>query len=560
MPGAATIAEIFVHIRQPLVRSVAMDSNGSDTVITSKIAPVTRFKSDFMICVSIGRGRHKRMIAEYEWIAQQGIKLVELRLDYLTRTVDLHRLLGDKHCQVIATCRRREDGGRWKGSEEDRLMLLRSAIASGVDYVDLEGDIAHTVPRYGRTKRIVSYHNFETTPDNLAELHSELARRDADVVKIATMANCVEDTFRMMELVKSSDVPTIGLCMGDLGTPTRILQGSWGSPLTFASIDSERTMAPGQVGWKEMLKVYDAENINADTKLFGVIADPVGHSYSPLIHNAGFKHQQLNNRYLPFRVPHEDLDFFMENCQRMGIKGLSVTIPHKEEVMEYLTEIEASAHEIGAVNTIVFDGDKRRGFNTDYRAAMDCLMESVEHDASSDEPLRGKTALLLGAGGVCRAIAWGLRQRGADIIVTGRSPARAEALAASVGGNAIAWEHRHDPEADILINGTPLGMYPNLDQSPYDGNQLRAETTVFETIYNPGQTLLVKLARQKGCKIVTGVDMFIRQAAYQYKLFTGKEPPISVMRQALARAVNPAQTWDATEAVNADQDGDDEES
>ena len=97
-------------------------------------------------------------------------------------------------------------------------------------------------------------------------------------------------------------------------------------------------MAPGQVGWKEMLRLYDADNINAETKLYGVIADPVGHSYSPLIHNVGFKHQQLNNRYLPFRVPPEDLDFFMDNCQRMGIKGLSVTIPHKEEVMDYLTE------------------------------------------------------------------------------------------------------------------------------------------------------------------------------------------------------------------------------
>lgn len=235
----------------------------------------------------------------------------------------------------------------------------------------------------------------------------------------------------------------------------------------------------------------------------------------------------------------------MDNCERMGLKGLSVTIPHKEAVMGLLTEIEPAAHEIGAVNTVVFEEDgARKGYNTDYRAAMDCLLEAIPHQSTERQPLLGKTALLLGAGGVCRAIAWALKDAGAEIIISGRSQDRADDLASAFGGSTLPWEKRHDIIPDILINGTPLGMFPKLDQSPYDGKRLDPDTIVFETIYNPGQTLLVKLARQAECQVITGVDMFIRQAEYQYKLFTHTKPPTELMQQALARAINPAQTWD----------------
>ncbi|MFP6650370.1 MAG: type I 3-dehydroquinate dehydratase, partial [Pirellulaceae bacterium] len=167
-----------------------------------------------MICVSIGRGRHKQVIFEHRHLVEQGAELVELRLDYIRRNVNFKRLLADRPCPVVATCRRTRDGGKWGGTEEQRLMMLRAAIADGVDYVDLEDDVADKIPRYGTTKRIISRHNFEETPDDLEGLHKHLASLDADIVKIATLAHNTHDYLRILRLVRDSTIPTIGIAMG----------------------------------------------------------------------------------------------------------------------------------------------------------------------------------------------------------------------------------------------------------------------------------------------------------------------------------------------------------
>ncbi len=137
-----------------------------------------------MICVTLGRARHKRMIAEHQHLVEQGAELVELRLDYIGRAVNLTRLLVDRPGPVVVTVRRREDGGRWMKSEEERLMLLRSSIAAGAEYVDIESDIADQIPRYGNTKRIISFHDVNETPKNLDEIHAAIAEKDADIVKM----------------------------------------------------------------------------------------------------------------------------------------------------------------------------------------------------------------------------------------------------------------------------------------------------------------------------------------------------------------------------------------
>lgn len=491
-----------------------------------------------MICVSIGRTRHKHTIAEHQFLAEQGVRLVELRLDYIGRSVNLSRLLDKRPCPVVVTCRRREDGGRWQRSEEERLMLLRGAIAMGVEYVDLEGDIAGTIPRYGQTKRIISHHDFIHTPDNLADLHRHLAAQEADIVKIATMANTVDDNLRMMDLARNAKIPTIAICMGDMGTPTRILAGRLGAPFTFATYSSDRTLAPGQLNWREMKDRYRYETLTPETQLFGVIADPVAHSHSPVIHNAALAHQEIDARYLPFRVPAEDLKTFIEACPELGIRGLSVTIPHKEATLDLMTRAEAAATGIGAVNTVIFDGNERLGYNTDYRAAMECLIAAVGARVDDEQPLQGKSALILGAGGVARAIGWGLHQKGASVTFTSRSE-RSQRLAEEIGGTTVPWGERHEPTTDLLINATPVGMHPDLDSTPYRGDELNPDTIVFETIYNPERTLLIKDARTAGCRTITGVEMFVRQAAYQYKLFTDREPPIELMREALKKATNP---------------------
>ena len=494
------------------------------------------FRDYSMICVSIGRGRHRHVIAEHRHLVEQGAKLVELRLDYIRGAVNLKRLLADRPCPVVIACRRERDGGKWPGSEEQRLMLLRTAIAEGVEYVDLEDDIAAQVPRYGKTKRIISLHDFRKTPDDLEVIHHRLAALNADIVKIATMANSPHDNVRMLRLVKNAPVPTIGLCMGDIGTPTRVLIGKFGAPFTYATFHHERVLAPGQLSYEQMRDIYRYDQINAETEVFGVVADPVGHSLSPLIHNAAFAQAKMNRLYLPFRVPREHLARFMDECEELDIRGLSVTIPHKEAVIEKLHQADGAVRGIGAANTVVFKDKQRFGYNTDYRAAMESLEEAVGGKDHAEDVLEGKACLVLGAGGVGKAIAYGLIRRNAQVTVTDGDANRSIQLSQKLGCKHVDWELRTAVPVDIVVNCTPIGMHPNVDDTPYAKTQMKPTMVIFDAVYNPENTLLIKEARSRYCKVVTGVDMFVRQACLQFTLFTGEEAPADLMREVIKRA------------------------
>jgi 3-dehydroquinate dehydratase/shikimate dehydrogenase len=495
-----------------------------------------------MICVSIARGRHRHVIAEHRHLVQQGAKLVELRLDYINGEVNLRRLLVERPSPVVITCRRERDGGKWGGSEEQRLMLLRSAIAEGVDYVDLEEDVASSIPRYGKTKRIISLHDFRRTPDDVEQIHARMTSLDPDVVKIATTANQPHDNVRMLTLVERSKVPTVGICMGDIGTPSRILAARFGAPFTFATFHHERTLAPGQLSFQQMVEIYHYDRIDRQTLVFGVIGDPIGQSLSPMVHNAAFRKAGINAVYVPFRVPREHLNQFLDDAPSLGIKGLSVTIPHKEAVLKKLTSTDPSMQGIGAVNTLLL-GENHQiiGHNTDHQAALDSLEEALaEHYGARRENLDDQKALVLGAGGAAKAIGFGLKRMGATVVIAGRTPQRAAQLADSLQCKTVDWNNRYSIQPDILVNCTPVGMHPNVDASPYDKHHLRPSMVVFDTVYNPENTLLVKDARSQSCTVVTGVEMFVRQACLQFQLFAGQEAPSDLMRDVLKRAIGPA--------------------
>lgn len=493
-----------------------------------------------MICVSIARGRHRHVIAEHRHLVEQGAKLVELRLDYIEGPVNVKRLLTDRPCPVVVTCRREQDGGRFSGTEAARLTLLRAAIAEGADYVDLEEDIAGEIPRYGKTRRIISHHDFRKMPDDLEAIHARLARLDANIVKVAVMANQPHDNLRILRLVEASEIPTVAFCMGDMGTPSRILCGRFGAPFTFATFHHERALAPGQLSYQQMTEIYHYDQIDRGTTVYAVVGDPVAQSLSPIVHNAALQHAGMNAVYLPFRVPREHLGQFLDDAQQLSIRGLSVTIPHKEAVLSKLSWLDPVAHGIGAVNTVLFRQDGLVGYNTDEAAAIGALVDALAADGLPPDELSRMKALVLGAGGAAMAIAFGLHRRGVEVVVAGRTPSRAHALAERLGCQAVGWENRYGVYPDILINCTPVGMHPDLDATPFDKQHLRASMLVFDSVYNPENTLLIKDARAQGCNVVTGVEMFVRQACLQFKLFTGQEAPADSMRGELKRAIGPA--------------------
>jgi 3-dehydroquinate dehydratase/shikimate dehydrogenase len=480
------------------------------------------------------------VVAEHRALADRGAELVELRLDWLSRVPDLARLIKDRPTPVVITCRRQQDRGKWRGSEEQRLTLLRTAIVQEVEYVDLEDDIAARVPRYGKTRRVISHHDFEETPRDLEEIHAKLCTLDPDIVKLVTMANSPGDTVRMLQVVAAAKVPTIGFCMGELGQPSRILCGKYGAPFTYATFSKERELAPGQLAFEDMKKIYRYDEINAETKVYGVLGDPIAHSLSPLVHNAAFRHLGLNGVYLPFRVLKGTLARTLEEFEWLGVQGYSVTIPHKEAVLEKATVLDQPAREIGAANTLYRGkSGEWRATNTDYEAALESIRLHLDGDADGESRLRGKRVLVLGAGGAARAIARGLITEGAVVTIAGRTSERAQALAAQLDCQYLAWEKRHAGFVDILVNCTPVGMSPNVDEAPVNTNWLRDGMLVFDTIYNPENTLLLKQARERDCETVSGVEMFVRQAAAQFELFTGREAPLDFMRETFRRGISP---------------------
>ena len=493
-----------------------------------------------MICVSIGRGRHRMMKAEHKHLAEQGVKLVELRLDYIRRSVNLKRLLSDRPCPAIATCRRAQEGGKWERTENDRLVLLRSAIADKVDYVDLEHDIADKIPRYGSTKRIISYHNFHETPANLEEIHESLLKLDPDIIKIATMANHPCDSLQALRLCRDAKVPTVAFCMGEMGIPSRVLCGKFGSPMTYATFHQDRQFAPGQLSYTQMNEDYRYEQIGPDTEILGVVADPVAHSLSPRVHNALIIDSKMDMIYLPFRVPAESLEPFMNQCYEIGVRGLSITLPHKERVLKCITALDDNVAGIRAANTVVFREHNAFGYNTDCDAAMQSLRRAIEKE-DEEHPFADMRAMILGAGGVAKALAFGFKRGGGKVTICARDFRKGESLAGHVGCQWIDWPKRQNHECNVVINATPVGMHPNLNDTPFETEWFHRHMVAFDTVYNPEQTLFIKNARQAGCwKVITGVDMFVGQAARQFQLFTGTEPNVGLIRDEVKRAISAA--------------------
>jgi 3-dehydroquinate dehydratase/shikimate dehydrogenase len=473
--------------------------------------------------------------------------VIELRLDYI-KNPDLRLLLKRRTKPVILTNRPVREGGKFDGSEEERISLLKLAMQLQADFVDIEHDSIHKIgkdvlsriPR-GKTRLIVSYHNFYETPGDVAAIYQKLSQSGADIVKIVTYATDISDNIRIYRLLQDAQIPLISFCMGEYGIMSRILYKRFGSYLTFASLRRGKESAPGQISIHEFLNTYQALRQDKNTAIYGLIGNPVSHSIGPIIHNTLFKEKNLNSIYVPFKV--DRVNDFIRAFRELDIKGYSVTIPHKEAVIPFLDAIDPIARKIGAVNTILNRDGCLTGYNTDCGAAVDALKNvyrTTSHYVSpigrrttavNDDCLKGKKVILLGAGGAARAIAFGLKDEGAKITIVNRNYERAQSLAREVGCHDMRLDDLQVIEGDILINATPVGMFPEIDKTPVTGKKLRPGMIVFDTIYNPAETKLLREARVQGCKVVGGLPMFVYQAAAQFTLWTGETPPFELIEK-----------------------------
>lgn len=462
-------------------------------------------------------------------------RTVELRLDWLSGDAEIRRFLARLKvpggATLIATCRRREAGGKYKGTIARQLAHLVDAISAGCEWYDLEIETVRQCPpglletMLAVGRQLTSAHFFDRMAANVGPVAGELSRGRSDGIKVAAQCDSLRDACKILRLARKHK-NIVAVPMGDVALPTRILSVREGSSFAYAPV--ENSTAPGQVSLHDAKHVYRIDRLTRRTQIYGVIGDPVSHSLSPVMQNAGFAARRLDAMYLPFLV--RDLRDFVESIEPLGIRGFSVTIPHKERILKYLDGCDPLAEKIGAVNTVVVrGGGKLHGYNTDYVG----VLRSLE----SRMPLRGSRVLILGAGGAARAVAFALAQSGAIPCVSARRPERAQVLARAAGGEAIPQARIRGEFFDAIINATPVGMHPRAGESPLTARELNCRL-VFDTIYRPRITKLLHLAKQRGIEVVSGIEMFVAQGTAQFEIWTGERAPESAMRRAVLRALH----------------------
>ena len=462
-------------------------------------------------------------------------RTIELRLDWLKNGIERLRFLnGLRRCRwtatLIATCRRRAAGGRFAGGVSAQLAILQRAAQAGCVWCDVEMETAWrlSLPQLRATRAsarvLVSAHDFQGTPQNLVALGRRLERLGGDGVKIATQCDSLADSLRLLAVARGRR-RVVAVPMGEAGLPARVLALREGSALAYAAV--EEATAPGQLSLEQMKRLYRADRLNRRTRVYGLIGDPVSHSLSPLVHNAGFQARKMNAVYLPFHV--RSLPDFLRAIGPLGIAGFSVTLPHKERIPRYLDDCDPLARAIGAVNTVVVRGDgKLYGYNTDYVGVLRALEPRVR--------LRGSRVLIYGAGGAARAVAFALAEGGAVVCICARRPQQARGLARAVGGEVLRRTRLRREFFDAIVNATPVGMHPQSDASPLEARELNCRI-VMDLIYRPIKTKLLRLAERRGIETLSGVEMFLAQATAQWEIWTGVRAPVAAMRSAALAAL-----------------------
>ncbi len=469
--------------------------------------------------------------------ANAGESFFEFRLDYLPSpeqgvTVIRKFLAGHPDCTILATCRRHQNHGKFNGSIEDQIRILSAAVDAGARAVDLEIESAENVLARleifrGRARLILSYHNYDGTPSPEAVLR-RMTRIPADAYKIVTCARKPSDNCRVLGLAKMHPrTPLIVLSMGESGFPTRVLSTAWGGLFTYAAPNSSEGTAAGQISARQMRGLYRVEKFSRAAKIYGVIADPVRHSISPAVHNRAFQAHRLDAVYLPFYVQPAYLKDFFTLAEGLPIAGFSVTIPHKQKVMRYLDIIDPLARRIGAVNTVWKKAGKWRGTNTDAEAIRVPLARKLRLAKSS--------ILLVGNGGAARSAAYALKESGAKVFLVGRNPDRVRSLAKACGAEPLLREQLDSRKFDAVVHATPLGMFPRTEGCFFP-DAIPADL-VFDMVYNPLETTLVRHAVEQGLTVISGLQMFLEQAARQFEIWTGANAPRSVMEKAATEAL-----------------------
>jgi len=482
------------------------------------------------LCVAVVGSDPSELIDKAESLVRDN-PFLEFRLDYLSKpglAIPKIKHFAEMYPGVvtIATCRRVASGGRFRGSIASQLEVLAKAAAAGCQLVDVELQTAskcrpeHLQKLRSRAALILSFHDFRATV-KLEQTLEKMLAYPADFYKLVSTATTLSDNITMIKfLAKEGDRHSlISMCMGEQGIISRVLALRAGSVFTFGAASSTEATAPGQVTAQELRHVYRIEQVDAATRVYGVVGDPIAHSLSPTIMNAAFRRENVNAVYLALHA--KTLKDLLNCVKEIPIHGISVTMPYKEAILPHLDNTDSHTTKVGACNTVVRAQDgKLYGFNTDIAG----IIRPLERRLNT---LEGARILVLGAGGAARAAVFGLKERGSEVYILNRSAAPAQKLARQARARIMKRQDLKKMAFDVIINATPVGLQ-NTKDSPLQDKEINARY-VFDMVYDPAETRLLKLAKERGAQIIPGIEMFVHQAARQFEIWTGKPAPFDEM-------------------------------
>lgn len=491
------------------------------------------------ICIALGLPTVEKLLEHARHEIESGERFLEFRLDYLPdpyKGVAAIRtfLEANPDVSILATCRRHQNHGRFNGSIEEQVKVLEAAVCAGACAIDVEIESAENACARlehlrSESTLIISYHNYEGTPSPEAIL-KRMMKVQAHAYKIVTTAKKPSDSYKLLALTKAHPrEKLIVLAMGETGFPTRVLSTAFGGMYTYAAPNAAEGTASGQVSAKLLRNLYRIDKFSSAAKIYGVVSDPVRHSISPNVHNRAFQARRLDAIYLPLLVHGPQLKDFFAFADNLPLAGCSITLPHKQKVIRYLDVVDPLARRIGAVNTIWKKAGKWRGANTDAAGVTVPLAKKLK--------LNKSTVLIAGNGGAARGAAFALADAGAKISLVGRNLDRVRALARICGGEPLSREQAVLKHFDAVVHATPIGMWPNVNECFFEEKDRIPGDIIFDMVYNPMETLLLKRAKAQGSDTINGLQMFLEQASKQFEIFTGESAPRSVMEKAALEAL-----------------------
>jgi 3-dehydroquinate dehydratase/shikimate dehydrogenase len=501
------------------------------------------------LCVAVIGSTPADMIEKATAVVKE-TPFLEFRLDYLDKPLlalpKFKQFFEDNTAATaIATCRRVANGGKFTGSVAAEVEVLTKAAENGFHIADLEIESAESIKKPGVAKLretgiglIISHHDFTATKD-LDGIFARIEPFAPDFVKIVPTAKALIDNVTLIRFLERMNDHTniIGICMGDAGIISRVLGVRAGSAFTFAAATQGEETGPGQIAARTLIETYRIDSVDAATKVYGVAGNPIRSSLSPIMMNTAFRRETVNAVYLALQTT--KLSDLLKLIHEIPLQGVSITMPLKQEVLPHLEQTDPLSAKIGAVNTIRLLDGKLYGFNTDVAGIITPLEKRLS--------LRGAKVLVLGAGGAARAAVFGLRDRGAEVFIYNRTPETAQKLARQSGSKTIKKDALPKTTFDVIINATPIGMAGNKSPQLLEPKDLNTRI-VFDLVYNPLETPLIRMARQAGITIITGVEMFVQQGARQFEIFTGKPAPEEEMFRVVLHALR--QQSESTAAEN----------